>query len=75
MSKILVIDDERAIRRAMREILEFEEFEVDEAENGKEAHRKHTFIRHIRAQGYKEGRHPKTREACWRGIALMKGVK
>lgn len=35
MGKILVIDDERAIRRAMREILEFEEFEVDEAENGK----------------------------------------
>lgn len=36
MSKILIIDDERAIRRALREILEFEEFEVDEAEDGKE---------------------------------------
>lgn len=36
MSKILVIDDERAIRRALREILEFEEFEVEEAENGKQ---------------------------------------
>jgi DNA-binding NtrC family response regulator len=36
MAKILIIDDERAIRRAMREILEFEEFEVEEAENGKE---------------------------------------
>ncbi len=36
MGKILVVDDERAIRRALREILEFEEFEVDEAENGKE---------------------------------------
>ena len=36
MAKILVIDDERAIRRALREILEFEDFEVDEAENGKE---------------------------------------
>ena len=36
MSKILIIDDERAIRRALREILEFEEFEVDEAENGKQ---------------------------------------
>lgn len=35
MSKILIIDDEKAIRRALREILEFEEFEVDEAENGK----------------------------------------
>jgi DNA-binding NtrC family response regulator len=36
MGKILVVDDERAIRRALREILEFEEFEVDEAENGKQ---------------------------------------
>ncbi len=36
MGKILIIDDERAIRRALREILEFEEFEVEEAENGKE---------------------------------------
>jgi two-component system nitrogen regulation response regulator NtrX len=36
MAKILIIDDERAIRRALREILEFEGFEVAEAENGKE---------------------------------------
>ena len=36
MSKILVVDDERAIRRALKEILEFEGFEVDEAENGKQ---------------------------------------
>ncbi len=36
MSKILIIDDERAIRRALREILEFEDFEVEEAENGRE---------------------------------------
>jgi DNA-binding NtrC family response regulator len=36
MAKILIIDDERAIRRALREILEFEDFEVNEAENGKE---------------------------------------
>ena len=35
MGKILIVDDEVAIRRALREILEFEEFEVDEAENGK----------------------------------------
>ena len=40
MSKILIIDDERAIRRALREILEFEEFEVEEAENGKEGFEK-----------------------------------
>lgn len=37
MAKILVIDDERSIRRALREILEFENYEVHEAENGKEA--------------------------------------
>ncbi len=36
MSKILIIDDERAIRRALREILEFEGFEVEEAEDGKQ---------------------------------------
>ncbi len=36
MGKILVIDDERAIRRALKEILEFEGFDVFEAENGKE---------------------------------------
>lgn len=36
MSKILIIDDERSIRRALREILEFEKFDVEEAENGKQ---------------------------------------
>ena len=34
--KVLIIDDEKAIRRALREILEFEECNVEEAENGKE---------------------------------------
>lgn len=34
--KVLIIDDERAIRRALKEILEFEECVVLEAENGKE---------------------------------------
>jgi DNA-binding NtrC family response regulator len=34
MAKILIIDDERAIRRALKEILEFENFQVDEAEHG-----------------------------------------
>jgi DNA-binding NtrC family response regulator len=42
MGKILIIDDERAIRRALREILEFEDFEVEEAENGKEGLEKAT---------------------------------
>lgn len=36
MGKILIIDDERSIRRALREILEFEKFEIDEAVDGKE---------------------------------------
>jgi len=36
MGKILIIDDERSIRRALREILEFEKFVIDEAVDGKE---------------------------------------
>jgi len=35
MAKILIIDDEPSIRRALKEILEFENYEVVEAENGK----------------------------------------
>ncbi len=35
MAKILVIDDERAIRSTLKEILEFEGYEVVTAENGK----------------------------------------
>ena len=40
MGKILIIDDEKSIRRAMREILEFEDYEVDEAGDGKEGLKK-----------------------------------
>src|SRR5690554_5255351 len=36
MGKILIIDDEKSIRRALREILEYEDYEVEEAEDGKE---------------------------------------
>ncbi len=36
MAKILVIDDERSIRNTLKEILEFEKFEVDVAEDGPE---------------------------------------
>ncbi len=36
MGKILVIDDERPIRRTLCEILEFEKFEVDQAKNGED---------------------------------------
>ena len=37
MTKILVVDDERSIRNTLREILEYEKFEVDEAAEGQEA--------------------------------------
>jgi two-component system, NtrC family, nitrogen regulation response regulator NtrX len=37
MMQVLLIDDERAIRRALREILEFEGCVVEEAENGAQA--------------------------------------
>src|SRR4030043_1472706 len=34
MSKILVIDDEKAIRNTLKEVLEYEKHEVDLAEDG-----------------------------------------
>ncbi len=34
MASILIIDDDRAIRNALREILEFEKYQVDEAKDG-----------------------------------------
>jgi DNA-binding NtrC family response regulator len=37
MGKILLIDDEQAIRKALKEILEYESFEVTEAEDGPSA--------------------------------------
>lgn len=37
MSKIIVVDDEAAIRRILREVLEHEDYQVDEAANGTEA--------------------------------------
>lgn len=42
-------------------------------DTGREAHKKHTFIRHIKNQGFVEARHPKSREYCWKGIGLRKG--
>ena len=36
MPKILIVDDEKAIRRSIREILEFEKYIVDEAEDGQQ---------------------------------------
>ncbi len=34
MPKILIVDDERAIRRTLKEILEYEKYDIDEAEDG-----------------------------------------
>ncbi|NBB74620.1 MAG: response regulator [Bacteroidetes bacterium] len=36
-ASILVVDDEASIRRTLREILEYEDYAVDEAENGEQA--------------------------------------
>ncbi len=37
MERILVIDDERAIRNTLKEVLEFEEYQVEVAQNAEEA--------------------------------------
>lgn len=37
MNKILIIDDQKPIRNALREILEFEKYDVDEASDGRMA--------------------------------------
>jgi len=34
MAKILIIDDEKSIRKSLREILEFEKYKIEEAEDG-----------------------------------------
>ncbi len=36
MAKILIIDDEKSIRFTLRDILEYEKYEVDDVDNGKE---------------------------------------
>ncbi len=36
MKKLLIIDDEKSIRKALREILEYEKYQVDEAADGSE---------------------------------------
>ncbi len=40
MKKILIIDDEKAIRRTLTEILGFEGFEIEEASDGEEGYKK-----------------------------------
>lgn len=46
MAKIIVVDDEAAIRRILREVLEHEGYQVDDAESGAEA------IKKIKEQDY-----------------------
>ena len=36
MAKILIVDDEASIRRTLRDILEYEKYEVDETKDGME---------------------------------------
>jgi two-component system, NtrC family, nitrogen regulation response regulator NtrX len=38
MAKILIIDDEKSIRYTLRDILEYEKYEVDEAQDGEEGY-------------------------------------
>ena len=40
---------------------------------GREAHKKHGFMRTLRAQGIRDGRAPKSRESAWLGIGLKRG--
>jgi DNA-binding NtrC family response regulator len=37
MQKILIVDDEAVIRKSLREILEYEKYEIEEAENAQQA--------------------------------------
>ena len=41
MPRILIIDDEKSIRRTLREILEYENFKVEEAADGQEGRPRH----------------------------------
>ncbi|TAE68690.1 MAG: sigma-54-dependent Fis family transcriptional regulator [Bacteroidetes bacterium] len=40
MAKIIIIDDEKSIRYTLRDILEYEKYEVDEAQDGEEGYEK-----------------------------------
>lgn len=43
-------------------------------DNGRESHKKHSFMRNMRSQGFKEVRHTRSREYMWSGIGLRKEV-
>ena len=42
MARILIIDDEKSIRNTLKEILEYENYEIDEAKDGEEGLKKLT---------------------------------
>ena len=41
-------------------------------DNGRESHKKHSFMRSMRSQGFKEIRHTRSREYLWAGIELKR---
>lgn len=41
-------------------------------QNGRESHKKHSFMRSMRSQGFVETRDAKTREAIWKGVGFKK---
>ena len=57
--------DERVPKQAL-----FEQYVQFCIENGRESHKKHAFMRAMRAQGFTDTRDTKTRESIWRGISF-----
>jgi P4 family phage/plasmid primase-like protien len=44
-------------------------------DNGRDAHKKHAFIRQIISIGFTDARHPVSREICWKGIGMKRREK
>lgn len=42
-------------------------------DTGRESHKKHSFMRNMRSQGFKESRDSKSRDYVWEGISLKRG--
>jgi phage/plasmid-associated DNA primase len=58
-------EDEQVFKQALYE--QYTQFCFD---NGREAHKKHAFMRAMRSQGFIEARDTKTRESIWKGIGF-----
>lgn len=68
LSKRCIMDiKEQVPKQALYE--QYTQFCLD---NGREAHKKHSFMRALRSQGLIEGRDAKTREAVWKGVGFKK---